>query len=129
MAHLEATLAKAYRLKGDSVEAERYQARADERGAAIRRLMWSANGFFADYLWREGRQSDVLSAATVVPLFFRIATPDEAHAVAAAPAEDAPRTRRPRHDPDRDRPAMGPAERLGAAAISGDRRAERLRRA
>ncbi len=83
MAHLEAALAKAYRLKGDSVEAERYQARADERGAAIRRLMWNANGFFADYLWREGRQSDVLSAATVVPLFFRIATPDEAHAVAA----------------------------------------------
>ena len=51
MMHLEATLAKAYRLKGDQDDAKRYQARADERGAAIRRLMWNANGgFFADYL-------------------------------------------------------------------------------
>src|SRR5208337_1403681 len=66
MTHLEATLAKAYRLKGDPAGALRYQARADERSEAIRRLMWNANGFFVDYLWREGRQSDVLSTATAV---------------------------------------------------------------
>ena len=45
--------------------------------------MWNAKGgFFADYLWREGRQSAVLSAATAVPLAFGIATPEQAHAVA-----------------------------------------------
>src|SRR5260370_36649802 len=46
--------------------------------------MWNAQaGFFADYLWRDGRQSDVLSAATVYPLYFGVATPEQAHAVAA----------------------------------------------
>ena len=83
MVHLEETLARAYRLKGDASAAARLQAAADRRAAAIRRLMWNANGgFFADYLWREGRLSDALTAATVVPLAFGVASPDEAHAVA-----------------------------------------------
>ena len=83
MVHLEETLAKAYRLKGDAAAAKRLQAAADGRAAAIRRLMWNAGaGVFADYLWREGRLSDALSAATVAPLAFGLASPDEAHAVA-----------------------------------------------
>jgi alpha,alpha-trehalase len=83
MVHLEQTLAKAWRLKGDEGEARRYQVLAEKRAAAIQRLMWNAKtGFFADYLWREGRQSDALSAATAYPLAFGIATPDEAHEVA-----------------------------------------------
>ncbi|HKN26744.1 MAG TPA: alpha,alpha-trehalase TreF [Roseiarcus sp.] len=83
MFHLEQTLAKAFRLKGDPDDARRYQALAEKRGAAILRVMWNAKEkFFADYLWREGRQSDALSAATAVPLAFGIATADEAHAVA-----------------------------------------------
>ena len=83
MVHLEATLAKAYRLKGDAGAAERYSARAEARRAAIRRLMWNGEGgFFADYLWRDGRRSDALTAATVFPLYFGIATPEEARAVA-----------------------------------------------
>jgi alpha,alpha-trehalase len=85
MVHLEETLAKAYRLKGDPNEAQHYLARAENRRDAIRRLMWDAQtGFFVDYLWLEGRQSDVLSAATVFPLFFGVATPEQAHAMAAA---------------------------------------------
>src|SRR5208337_1383403 len=56
---------------------------AEKRGAAILRVMWNAKEkFFADYLWREGRQSDALSAATAYPLAFGIATADEAHEVA-----------------------------------------------
>jgi alpha,alpha-trehalase len=84
MMHLEQTLAKAYRLKGDPGEAQRYLALAERRGAAIRRLMWNAQaGFFADYLWRDGRQNDVFSAATVFPLYFGVATPEQAQAMAA----------------------------------------------
>jgi alpha,alpha-trehalase len=46
--------------------------------------MWNPQaGFFTDYLWREGRQSDVLSAATVFPLYFGVATSEQAHAMAA----------------------------------------------
>src|SRR5262249_60771679 len=71
------------RLKGDLSHAEVYMTLADDRRAAIQRLMWSPQtGFFADYLWREGRQSEVLSAATVFPLYFGIATPEQAHAMA-----------------------------------------------
>jgi alpha,alpha-trehalase len=81
--HLEETLAKAYRLKGDLSHAKGYMTLADNRRAAIQRLMWSPQtGFFADYLWREGRQSEVLSAATVFPLYFGVATPEQAHAMA-----------------------------------------------
>ena len=88
MVHLEETLFKAYRLKGDLEEAQRYRALADNRRATIGRLMWNAQaGFFVDYLWQEGRQSDTLSAATVFPLYFGLATPEQAHAIAAAVRE------------------------------------------
>jgi alpha,alpha-trehalase len=85
MMHLEQTLAKAYRLKGDPGAAQRYLSLAEKRGATMRRLMWNAEaGFFTDYLWRDGRQSEALSAATVFALYFGVATPDEAHVMAPA---------------------------------------------
>jgi alpha,alpha-trehalase len=85
MVHLERTLAKAYGAKGDDAAARRYRALAEARSAAIRRLMWNAEaGFFVDYLWREQRRSAALSAATAAPLFFGIATQEQAHAVAEA---------------------------------------------
>ena len=83
--HLEETLAKAYQLKADLQQAQRYRGLADDRRNTIERLMWNAqSGFFVDYLWREGRQSDVLSAATVFPLYFGVATREQAQAMATA---------------------------------------------
>jgi alpha,alpha-trehalase len=85
MMHLERVLAKAYRLKGDLDDAQHYELIADKRADAIRRLMWNPKvGLFTDYLWQDRRQSDALSAATVFPLFFGVATPVQAHAVATA---------------------------------------------
>jgi alpha,alpha-trehalase len=85
IAHLEQVLAKAYQLANDTANAQVFEQRADKRIAAIRRLMWNAKiGLFTDYLWQEGKQSDVVSAATVFPLYFGAATPEQAHAVAAA---------------------------------------------
>jgi alpha,alpha-trehalase len=85
MMHFEEVLARAYWLKGDHGEAQHYATLADDRREAIRRLMWNPQaGFFTDYLWREGRQSHVLSAATVFPLYFGVATSEQAHAMAAA---------------------------------------------
>jgi alpha,alpha-trehalase len=85
MMHLEETLARAYQLRGDLDLAQRYRTLADNRRATIRRLMWNGQaGFFVDYLWQEKRQSDLLSAATVVPLYFGVATGEQAHAMAAA---------------------------------------------
>jgi alpha,alpha-trehalase len=89
MAHLEQVLAKAYRLAGDAADAQLFQQRADTRIAAIRRLMWNAKaGLFTDYLWKEGKQSDMVSVATVFPLYFEVATSEQAHAVAAALTRD-----------------------------------------
>ena len=83
MAHLERTLAKAYRLKGDMEGARRRQADADRRSEAIRRVLWNGEGgFFADYLWGEGSLSETLTAATAAPLAFGVASPEQAHAIA-----------------------------------------------
>ena len=40
-------------------------------------------GAYGDYLWREGRTTGMLTAATMFPLFLQLATPAEAQAVAA----------------------------------------------
>ncbi|HKD46681.1 MAG TPA: alpha,alpha-trehalase TreF [Rhizomicrobium sp.] len=82
--HLEAVLSRAYQARGDAREAQIFAAKAQARAAAIRRLMWNENdGLFADYLWRERRQSPVFSLAAVYPLYFNVATPDQAHKTAA----------------------------------------------
>lgn len=83
--NLEAVLAKAYGLTGDTARAHRYAVKAARRADAIRRLMWSPRqDMFVDYLWRAKDQSPVLSAATVYPLYFGIATPAQAHAIAGS---------------------------------------------
>lgn len=85
MQHLEAVLAKAYGLSGDRTKAATYAARAQARTAAIQRLMWDAKDhLYADYVWRGERQSRQLTAATVYPLYFGIATKAQADAIAGA---------------------------------------------
>lgn len=83
VAHLERTLAHAYDLQGDQERGAQYSRLADARVAAIRRILWDpARGAFFDYDWKTGKLSDVLSSATVMPLFLNIATPAQAQAVA-----------------------------------------------
>ena len=51
----------------------------------MRRHLWDdERGVFADYLWREDRRSSALTAATLAPLFFGLATEPQARRVAAA---------------------------------------------
>ena len=84
MVHLERTLARAYRLKGDGEAARRREADADRRAEAIRRRLWNGDGgFFADYLLREQRLNEGLTAATAAPLAFGVASPEQARAVAS----------------------------------------------
>jgi alpha,alpha-trehalase len=85
LAHLEQTLARAYLLNGDSASAASYAERARGRIEAIGRLMWdAADGVFTDYLWRQGKTTDNVTAATMYMLFLREATPEQAAAVANA---------------------------------------------
>ena len=127
MVHLEETLAKAYRLKGDAAAAARLQAAADGRAAAIRRLMWNAKGgFFADYSVARGASQRRLERGDGRPARLRPRQSGRGPRGRRDAPSAASRAGRPRNDARRHRPAMGPAERLAAAAISGDQGAERL---
>jgi alpha,alpha-trehalase len=87
LAHLEKTLSKAYRAQGDDAQAAAYQRRAQNRSEAIRRLMWDArDGVFSDYLWQTGEFTGGVTAATLYPLFLRVATNGQARIVAATVA-------------------------------------------
>jgi alpha,alpha-trehalase len=82
---LEQTLARAYRLAGQSERSAQVSARAWERRLAMHRHLWDPReGVFGDYAWRDRRLTGSLSAATLYPLFFGVATPVQAVAVGAA---------------------------------------------
>lgn len=84
LVHLEQTLARAYSLQGDVQRARDFNARAERRASAIRRLMWNERlGAFTDYLWPVNRQIDTLTAATLCPLFAHIASSHQAAVVAS----------------------------------------------
>jgi alpha,alpha-trehalase len=81
--HLESTLALAYALDGDRAQAWQFKTRADVRKAAIRSLFWDSQlHLFEDYSWQEGRLTHRPSAAALYPLFFDIATREQADKVA-----------------------------------------------
>src|SRR6516164_6687999 len=78
MVHLEQTLAKAYRIKGDGDRSSHYAALAVRREAAIRRLMWSERSHaFTDYAWQR-REALPVTAAGLFPLFLHIAKQHQA---------------------------------------------------
>jgi alpha,alpha-trehalase len=84
LVHLEQTLSAAYRVQGDVERPAAYRRRARKRSEAIRRLMWDArDGVFSDYLWQTGEFTRALTAATLYPLFLRVATAGQARIVAA----------------------------------------------
>ncbi|MEJ1098280.1 MULTISPECIES: alpha,alpha-trehalase TreF [unclassified Pseudoxanthomonas] len=81
--NLELTLAKAYRTAKQPAKATEFQKRAEARKAAIRRHLWNTEkGMFADYLWKEDKPTDHVTAATLYPLFFGIADRRQADQVA-----------------------------------------------
>jgi alpha,alpha-trehalase len=81
---LEQTLANAYE-PASAARSQELRGRAAARRAAMHRYLWSRSvGAFTDYLWREGRPAVQLTAATVAPLFFGLASEAQAKAVATA---------------------------------------------
>jgi alpha,alpha-trehalase len=70
-------------VNGDVARAKDYAQRAEARSDAIQRIMWDgADGVFTDYLWRQGKITGTITAATVYPLFLHVATTPEADVVA-----------------------------------------------
>jgi alpha,alpha-trehalase len=81
--HLETTLARAHALSHNAEKAAEFSRRAALRKAAVLRYLWDpGSGVYTDYLWREGRPSGTVTAATLYPLFFGLATKFHAESVA-----------------------------------------------
>lgn len=81
--NLEQTLEKAYRFEGDIEQAKRMHDAAARRKMAIDAYLWnSEKGYFVDYIRTENRLSNQLTAATVYPLYFGLASQDQADSVA-----------------------------------------------
>src|SRR5690606_38117290 len=62
--------------------------RADERKAAMLRHLWNEEaGAFTDYDWRASKPMEQVTAATVYPLYFDVATRQQARAIATTVRE------------------------------------------
>lgn len=76
---LEAFLAKIYNEKGDLESSKQFKLLAENRKKAIRKIHWNdKNQFFMDYDWKQQRSTPAMTLAGVYPLYFRIATPEQA---------------------------------------------------
>ncbi|WP_112381413.1 alpha,alpha-trehalase TreF [Sphingomonas carotinifaciens] len=84
MLGMERTIADNCRALRDTACTTDFAARATAREAAIRRLMWNPNGYFADYDLDTGRPADARTAAMAFPLFVGAASSDQATATAEA---------------------------------------------
>ena len=81
--NLERTLAEGYRMKGDQKSATRYLILSRQRRDAVQKYCWDGKRqFYFDYDFVAGKQSAIFSLAGSYPLFMRIATPQQAQAVA-----------------------------------------------
>jgi alpha,alpha-trehalase len=81
---LELTIAKGCELTADAACAKDMQAKAGTRKAAMSRYLWNEKaGAFTDYDWRAKKLNSQVTAATVYPLYFNVASKEQAKAVSA----------------------------------------------
>ncbi len=81
--NLELTIARAYELNNELAEAEIYKEKAVARQTAIQRYCWDEElGFYRDYNILHNQFSPVLSMAAAYPLFFKIASQEQAERTA-----------------------------------------------
>lgn len=80
---LEQTIAEAYTLIKQPLLAKRFRVAAERRAALIRKHCWNEREqFFTDYNFRTKRKTDRLTLAGVFPLYAKVATTEQAAAVA-----------------------------------------------
>ncbi|UEG53536.1 alpha,alpha-trehalase TreA [Mucilaginibacter daejeonensis] len=82
--HLEQVIARSYEQSGDAKTAALYCTKAAKRKAALIKYCWDGKqGLFYDHNWRTGKLSTQMTIATAFPLFFNIASAQQAKSVAA----------------------------------------------
>lgn len=83
MYNLEQTLAKGYLQAGEDEQAAVMSQKAEQRKAAILNYCWSEERqFFMDYHFTQNAVTDIPSLAGLYPLFFSLATEEQAASVA-----------------------------------------------
>lgn len=83
LVHLEQTIAEAYQLKKNLDAAKRYELLAEKRKQAIQKYCWNTEReFYVDYDFREKKPKQALTLAGLFPLYFNIATKEQAKRVA-----------------------------------------------
>lgn len=81
--HIETVLEQSYLKLGDKEQQEKYATRAAKRKNAILELCWNPQKqLFFDYNFIQQTQTQVESLASTFPLFFEIATQEQANSVA-----------------------------------------------
>jgi alpha,alpha-trehalase len=80
---LENTIAKTYLLSDNNASAEKYTASASKRKQAINKYCWNENKrSYYDHDYIEGKQKQTITLAAIFPLFFKMATNEQAQGVA-----------------------------------------------
>lgn len=83
--HLEKTLAEAFQEVGNHAQSSRYLQLANQRKVVIRKFCWNpSEEFFFDYDFMAQTQKQAYTLAATFPLFFEVATPEQAMAVETA---------------------------------------------
>jgi alpha,alpha-trehalase len=81
--HLEKTIAEACLLNENIEASKQFQLLAEKRKEAIQKYCWNKQqGFYVDFAMEESKQKQTLTLAGVFPLFFNIATKEQAKQVA-----------------------------------------------
>ena len=79
---MEHTLYRAYGLKGDEAKRDEFSKRLQSRKLAIRQYFWNdETGFFHDYNFKEESTTPELTLAGAYPLYFGVATQEQAEKV------------------------------------------------
>lgn len=82
LCYLEKTIAEAFLLSKDEEQANHYLILSDQRKSAITKYFWNKQaGFFFDYDFTEKKQKEFMTLAAAFPLFFEVASFDQAEAV------------------------------------------------
>lgn len=81
--HLELTISKGYLYNKDSANAKAFKGKSDNRKKALVKYCWNQEkGFFMDYNFKLKKQTEIYSLAGVYPLFFKIASKEQAKSTA-----------------------------------------------
>lgn len=80
--HLEHVLAEAHLQNGDKTKSNEYLQLSEKRKIAILKYCWNeSEGFFFDYDFVANKQKEQYTLAAAFPLFFNLATKEQAHQV------------------------------------------------